>query len=195
MTAILTLADARTACRIAAADTTNDSDLTTTYIPAVAVVCEDQAGPILAVSGLTWTVDGGRTFVVLPSKPTAIASVTETGVALAAGVDYTVNLRAGIITRGSTQTPYVFLPGQQNVVVTYSAGYAATTADVTANHRLAARIILRQMWQADQQGTGAGRQINGAGVDLDTVSTPSGFLVPRRAYELLKATPGLPGFA
>lgn len=195
MADILTIADARTACRIPSADTSNDADLTGTYIPAVTIVVEDMAGPVMTQTGLTWTVDGGRTFVNLPTKVTAVTSVTETGTALVAGVDYTVNLRAGIVTRGSTQQPYIFLPGQQNIVVTYNAGYAAASTNVLAHHKLAARIILRQMWQADQQGTGAGRQINGAGNDLDTVSTPSGFLIPRRAFELLKATPNVPGFA
>lgn len=194
MADMLTLADARTALRLTSSDTSNDGDLSATYIPAVTAVCEDIAGPIMSASR-TWTVDGGRASVLLPVAPASVTSVVESGNTLTAGTDYTVDLKSGIIFRGTIQSPYAFLVGYQNVVVTYVAGYAAAAANVAPAHKLAARIILRQMWQSDQQGVGAGRQINGAGVDLDTVSTPSGFLIPRRAYELLKPTPNVPGFA
>jgi hypothetical protein len=191
---MLTLADARLACRIVTGDTTNDSDLSATYIPAVTVVCEDVAGPIMQATR-TWPVDGGKSSILLPAAPASVTSVVESGNTLTQGTDYVVDLKSGIIFRGTIQSPYAFLVGYQNITVTYVAGYAVATANVTPAHKLAARIILRQLWQADQQGTGQGRQINGVGVDQDTVMTPSGFAVPRRAYELLKPTPNLPGFA
>lgn len=192
MADILTLPDARLAIRAIAADTSNDTDLTNTYIPATTTIVEDVVGPVMTATGLTWTVDGGKTQILLPSAVTAVTAVTETGTVLVANVDYTVNLRAGVVTRGSTQTPYVFLPGQQNIVVTYNAGLYAAPANVPANIKLGARIILRQMWQADQQG----QRTSFNGTDLDTVETPSGFLIPRRAYELLlKGSASMPGFA
>jgi hypothetical protein len=191
MADVLSLTDARSALRLPTADTSNDADLSATYIPAVTTIVEDVAGPIMSRTGQTWTVDGGKTSILLPSAVTAVTSVVESGATLVANVDYTVNLKSGIVTRGSTQTPYIFLPGQQNIVITYSVGYAAAAANVNANVKLAARIILAQLFQADQQGA---RPQFGSN-DVELVSTPSGFAVPRRAYELLRATPNVPGFA
>lgn len=191
MADILVLADARTALGLPATDTSKDADLSATYIPAVTPIVEDIAGPVMAVTGKTWTVDGGKTQYLLPVAPTAVTQVTETGVVLVANVDYTVNLRAGVVTRGSVQTPYVFLPGQQNIVFTYNQGYAVAPANVNATHKLGARIILRQLWLSDQQGN---RPAFGQ-PDNDVVSTPSGFLIPRRAFELLsRPTTAMPGF-
>lgn len=186
MVDILTLADARAALRLPATDTSNDADLTATYLPAVTSIVEDLAGPQLTQTK-TWTTDGGRTTILLPTAVQSVTSVTETGVVLVAGVDYTTNLKAGIITRGSTQTPYVFLPGQQNIVITYVAG----TGTIPANVKLAARIILRHLWQVDQQGF---RPQFGA-PDADTVQIPSGYAIPRRAFELLRPSQNVPGFA
>lgn len=191
MADILDLPAARSALRLADSDTSNDADLTSYYIPATTAVVEDVVGPVMTKTGLTATRDGGRSYVLLPSSTTAVTQVTERGTVLVANVDYTVNLASGIVTRGSVAQPYIFLPGQQNVVVTYNAGTAATTADVAANVKLAARIILAHLWQADQQGY---RPTFGA-ADTDLVPTPGGYAIPRRAAELLSANPNVPGFA
>jgi len=187
MADILTLAEARAALRLTATDTTHDGDLSTYYIPAVTPVVEDLTGPIMPVTGLTWTVDGGRVSILLPSTISAVTSVAESARVLVANVDYTVNLRSATVTRGSMQQPYIFLPGQQNIVITYDVGNAV----IPPNVKLAARIILRQLWQADQQGY---RPTFGA-PDSDTVTTPSGFAIPKRAFELLQPTRNMPGFA
>lgn len=191
MADILDLAAARAALRLASSDTSNDADLTATYVPAVTAIVEDFIGPQMARTGLTWTVDGGRTSILLPSGCTAVTAVQESSTVLVANVDYTVNLRSGVVTRGSTQQPYIFLPGQQNIVITYNAGAYAAPANVPANVKLAARIILAHLWQADQQGY---RPTFGA-PDDDVVTSPSGFAIPRRAYELLRPSITVPGFA
>ncbi len=190
MADILDLPGARAAIRVQATDTSHDSDLTATYIPATTVIVEDQVGPVMTRTGLTYTRDGGRSTISLPSATTGVTQVTETGTVLVANQDYTVNLASGIVTRGSVQQPYIFLPGQQNIVVTYNVGYAAAPANVKANVVLAARIILAHLWQSDQQGY---RPQFGA-PDNDVVMTPSGFAIPRRAASLLRPTPNLPGF-
>ena len=187
MADILTLAEARAALRKPAADTADDADISTYYIPAVTPVVEDLTGPIIQAAGLTWTVDGGRTTILLPSNCSAVTQVTETGTVLVSNVDYTVNLRSGLVVRGSVQQPYIFLPGQQNIVITYSVG----AATIPPNVKLAARIILRQIFQADQQGY---RPAFGQ-PDNDLVTTPSGYAIPKRAFELLQPNRNLPGFA
>lgn len=191
MADILTLVDARKALRLGAADTSNDDDLTATYVPAVTAVVEDLCGPVMRASGRVATFNGGRASVLLPSACKSVESVTEDGVALLPDVDFTVNPVAGIVYRGATPCAGVFAYGLQNVVVTYTAGAYATSVDVPAHIKLAARIILRQMWQSDQQGY---RPAFGA-PDTDTVTTPSGFAVPKRAVELLRPNPNVPGIA
>ena len=187
VTDLLTLAEGRSALRIPASDTGDDADILAYYIPAVTPIVEDLTGPILAVTGLTWTVDGGTTTILLPSAVTAVTSVTEDGQPLVPNVDYVAELRSGMVVRGSVMQPYIFLPGQQNIVITYDVG----TGVIPPNVKLAARIILRQLWLADQTGEMPAY----AQADAETVQTPSGFAIPKRAFELLQAGPqDLPGF-
>lgn len=183
MADILDLTDARKALRLPAADTSNDADLTSTYIPAVTSVVEDVTGPVMSAGGRTWTTDGGGYAICLPYTVTAVTTITENGATLVeANGDFTVNLSAGIVYRGGQRAPRTFLWGRQNIVITYAAGAYASAAAVPANIRLAARIILNQMWTADQQGL---RPQFGT-PQADLVATPSGFLIPNRAYELLR---------
>lgn len=187
MVDILTLSDARAALRLAATDTTNDADLQATYIPAVTPMVEDLAGPIVQRTGVVRTFDGGKPSIALPSAVTAVTAVTESGVTLTSGTDYVADLASGVLFRGSATTPGSWADGVQNVTVTYDAG----TGVVPPNVLLAARIILRQLWQADQQG--ARPQFGSP--ETDTVTTPSGFAIPKRAFELLQPTQDVPGFA
>lgn len=186
MADILTLPDARKALGVPAGDTSDDADLTATYIPAVTVIVEDVAGPQTSHVGETWTADGGVRSILLPTAATAITSVVEDGVTLTPVTDYTVDLVAGIVHRGSQLVPLLFFNGVQNVTITYDAVVAAPK-----NVVLAARIILAHLFQSDQQGARPEFGTN----EVEVVQTPSGFAIPRRAYELLKPTPNVPGFA
>lgn len=186
MADILSLSDARSALGLPTADTSNDADLSATYIPAVTVIVEDVAGPQTTHTGSTWTADGGVGAILLPSVVTSVTSVVESGATLVAGDDYTVDLNSGIVYRGSTSAPTLFVFGRQNVVITYSAAVTAA-----GNVKLAARIILAHLWQADQQGARPDFGTN----DVEIVVTPSGYAIPRRAAELLRASPNVPGFA
>lgn len=192
MADILTIGDARKALRLAAADTASDADITDTYIPAMAAIVEDVVGPVMSRS-LTFTTDGGRPTIDLPTAFTSVTSVTESGTVLVEGTDFVTDPASGLIHRGSSAGRSWFAAGVRNVTVVYSAGYAAAAGNVLPNHRLAARIILRQMWQSDQQGNAGRPGLGGTTSDIET--TPSGFLIPRRALELLRTTPNLPGFA
>jgi hypothetical protein len=191
MADILTLADARLALRLPAADTSNDADLTATYIPAVTPIVEDVIGPVMTMAGRILTVDGGQETILLPSAVTSVQQVTESGVVLTAGTDYTVSLASGWIARGSSsQSGATFKDGTQNVVVSYTAGAAAAPANVAGHIKLAARIILAQLFQADE-----GYRPQFGSPDDDMEMTPSGFAIPRRAMELLRGAVTIPGFA
>lgn len=181
---LISVMDARSALGMPNGD--KDEDIRT-YMAAVTPVVEAVTGPILRATKVT-TADGGSGSLLMPSAITAVISVTENGKTLAAGTDYVVNAPAGIITRGRTPGAQTFADGTQNVVVTYSAGGPTVPPNVV----LAARIILRQLWQADQQGY---RPAMGS-PDMTTTPGPKGFAIPKRALELL--TPGpvdVPGFA
>lgn len=183
---LITVDDARLAANIPVTDTSHDEQLAA-LIPVATDLCENLAGPIM-VAERTWTVDGGKTFVLLPSAASAIVSVTETGNVLTPAVDYTANLVAGIVYRGTIASPFVFLSGFQNVTVTYEVGYAADEDAVLSRHKAAARIVLAQLYQADLQGFRTAYQNGAAGV-------PAGFAMPARAADLLRVAPNLPGFA
>lgn len=191
-TDLIDLDDARKALRLAASDTTRDADLAETYVPAVTDVVEDVVGPVVSRS-FTRTVDGGTVDVVLGHKGVTVTSVVEDGTTLSSSTDYLVNAPAGIVSRGTSTSRFAFTGGRRNVVVTYTAGIADDTAAVPAAIKLAARLILAAMWQADQQGTRPQFGTNEQG----TTTTPSGYAIPRRAYALLEpySTGLAPGFA
>lgn len=191
MTDILTLDEARSHLLITQGDTTRDDDLAGTYVPAVTPVIEDVVGPVVART-LTHTADGGEPGVLLPHRPVSVESVVENGTTLTAE-DYTVSLASGIIWRGSSTSSTAWYAARGTVVVTYTAGAYASTEDVPANIKLAARLILAQLWQSDQQGY---RPEFGA-ADPSVEMTPSGFAIPRRAMALLHAgsSDRMPGFA
>lgn len=176
MADILTLPQARKALGLPAADNSRDADLSETYVPAVTEIVESLAGPQSARTGVVWTADGGTPSVLLPSRVAAVTSVVENGVTLVPDDDYFVDVENGIVHRGSTLVPSVFLPGSQSVVVTYNEPTTVKKKIV-----LAARIILRHLWQADNQGA---RPDFGSNSE-DLVSTPVGYLIPRRAYQAL----------
>jgi len=79
-----------------------------------------------------------------------------------------------------------------NEVINIEVGAAlATLTEIPAGVTLAAAIILRHMWQADQQGPRA----NFGGTDQDVVRSPQGFLIPNRAWLLLAPYHAPLGFA
>jgi hypothetical protein len=188
---ILTLAEARSAIRLPAADTSKDADIDGTYIPATTAVVEDLIGPVMQATR-TYVADGGGYAVVLPTtNVVSITSVSDSGATLTTA-DYTADLVSGVVYRGSATAPTYYLNGRGTVSVTYVAGAYTDPALVPANIKLAARIILAHLWQADQQGF----RPDYGGPDSAVVSSPSGYAVPRRAVELLGKAADLPlGFA
>lgn len=186
---LLSLDDARAQLRKQSSNTVDDDQLRL-YLASVTAIVEDVVGAQVATTGTT-IAGGGASAILLPEQVTAVTQVTENGVVLTAGSDYTVDAQAGIVYRGTTLAPYSFIAGRDNIIITWTAG-----AGDAENVRLAARIILRHLWKADQEGGGR-PGVGGSGVNPDTVQTPSGFAIPRRAMQLL--TPNdddrMPGFA
>jgi hypothetical protein len=184
---IFSLAEARAQLKTSAGNTIGDEELRL-YLGSVTAIVEDIVGPQTLVTR-TYTTNGGGPTILLHHPPVTIVSVTENGMALTQGSDYVVDYAAGIIYRGTLRGGYIFMPGNDNVVIVYTTG--TTTSPL--NVRKAAGIILAHLWQADQQGY---RPQFGA-PDDDVTTTPTGFAIPRRAAELLAPSQmdNMPGFA
>ena len=178
-TDLLTLSEARDALNLSATATDDDAEIWSIYIPAITPVVEDIVGPVVQRS-VTYTTDGGKTSILLPhSGLVSLDSITIDGVAQVASKDYTANLSVGVIRPVWSW----FGGGNGSVTVTYTAGIAASTETVPAAIKLAARLILANLWQGDQQGY---RPEFGTPGDDASMQTPSGFAVPRQAYALLE---------
>lgn len=182
---LITLNEARASLGWAASQTADNDDLER-YIEAATPIIENITGPVLVKSRVE-AFDGGRASVLFPTRFTTVTSITENGRAVG---DYVADADKGIITKGRIDAPDVFEPGVQNVIVTASVGYAANEAAVKPNVKLAARELVRFMWQ---QGRQANIPAFGEGPESGVV--PMGFLVPKRVQELLEPNRRLPGFA
>lgn len=181
-TDLLTVAEARDAIKARSGDTSQSTLLESLYIPAVTDLVEDIVGPVVE-RAVTVTVNGGGRAIALDSLPVAsVTSVTEGGTLLT-GTDYVLDAGAGLLYRGSATATRKWATGLNGVVIVYRAGRAADTAAVPAAIKLAARIILANMWQNDRNGNRP--DLSGA-VDNGMSQTPSGALIPTRAYNYLE---------
>lgn len=147
---------------------------------------EHDLGRTIARKSVSETFDGYRSALLLTNTPLiSITTVVESGITLTAGVDFTADVRAGIVYRGGQQSPRPWLWGRQNVVITYVAGY-------TDPPRIARKVALngvQRMWQASQQMPHPSMDDVGA----EAIFSAAGTLTPLEmgAYQSLRA----PGFA
>jgi hypothetical protein len=183
---VLSLTDARAALGIPATETAKNADITF-YIGAVVPIIEDIVGPVDSRSCDEWH-DGGGSIVLDEAPVRTVASVTETSGGVTRTLTeqpldgetgnpygYTLDEATGRLDRRSAGSWIPFAEGRRNVHVTYTAGRQACPPNVT----LAARRLLRHLWQQEQNG---GRPaMSGA---EPTVTTPSGYAVPRVVVEL-----------
>lgn len=154
------------------------------YIATATAVIEDIVGAVL-IRTVVQTSDGGRTGVALWERPSAITSVVVDGTAWA---DYVANLNAAIVyaSKHGAQFP----SGRQNIVITYTTG----DAEIPPNIQLAARELVRHLWQVGQQVPAQPSQ-TGDYTQQPMGMTPSGFAVPKRVLELCRPNHALPGIA
>jgi hypothetical protein len=179
---LITLADARASLGWAVSDNANDADLER-YVEAATPVIENITGPLVLRTGVVFTLDGGRTRLVLPTRFASVTSIVESGVPV---TDFVAEPSAGLITGGTTESPRYFAYGVQNIVVTVVTG----AATIPANVQLATRELVRFLWQQGRQAN-----IPAFGEAPSDASVPMGFAVPKRVMELLQPTPRIAGFA
>lgn len=181
--ALIDLATARDACNIQAGDSGKDAWLLVA-IDAASEVIEYHAGR--ATQTRTVSVSGGSSAALLPDAAVSITSVTVDG---AATTDYSADLGAGVLYRGtgSSAGSSAFPAGVGNVVVVYVVAEAAPVSKAQACGEL-----VRHWFQNGQQGSRP--SFGGASAD---VTAPASYAVPRRVLELLEASgpTRMPGIA
>ena len=171
---------------------TKDDDLD--YLEFLAAVATDaierdldRVTVLRTITAEKW--DGGKSGVVLLGSPVvAVTAVQVNGVALTGGegVDWTTDLRAGIVYRGSASTDAAWPSGRQNVSVTYQAGYYSPPPVL----RKVALNAVERMRQSSQQ---AGHPLlDDVSADAAVFAAVNGALTPieRAGYEGLRR----PGF-
>ena len=167
---IISLSEARDALNLAPTNTTNDNEIRL-YVATATNLIEDVLGPVMPTS-VTMTFDGGRPNLIL--NDTVISGVTSVAVngTVLNPSSYNVDLAAGIV----WMTYGTFAFGARNVSVVYTIGATKIAPNIT----LAARELVRHLWQFGQQ---ASRPAFGVD-EYETV--PATYTMPRRVLELLE---------
>ncbi len=172
---IVSLADAKANLNIPADDTSRDEELRG-FVEAATGVIERYVGAVVRTTH-TEDYDGGGTAIALDHPPVlAITQVTEGGGVLAAS-DYKVDGPSGVLMRQLGDERYTWQPGSRNISVQYVAGMAI----IPAHYTLAAKIIIRHMWETTRNSGGSRPAL----VETDLVDASSSYAIPYRALELL----------
>lgn len=149
------------------------------YIAVATAIIEDVTGKLLP-SSRTWKTSGTayKRAIVLPAIDVTVTSVTVDGTALASTA-YTVDEAAGIVYSDS------LTEGDVNIVVAFTVG----SVEVPAQARLACLEVVAHLWQISRQGAS-----ESAATD-EVVTTPMGFALPKRAWEMVQSIPRAQGIA
>jgi hypothetical protein len=120
------------------------------FLDAATELAEDFTGRTYRRQVVVETYDGGRDVIGLYQTPVqSVTALTENGVTLPS-TNYVVDLTAGTIQRGTLYGPgLLWLPGLQNITVTYVAGPSVLKARV----RLAVLELTRHLWETQRGGS------------------------------------------
>lgn len=167
---VLTLAEAKVWIGIGSSDTSRDAHLEV-YVTGASRTLDSYIGPVVVMSVTGERHDGGRPTITLRHRPVMSISAIEeytlsgggptvltaetagtapTDAYLAEPYDPIPALSNGIVYRRVSGVPSVFEHGEQNIVVAYTAGRAASTTSVDALYKKACGLILKNDWRAEQ---------------------------------------------
>lgn len=177
---LISLDDAAASLRWRPIDIEKNGEMLRLYIAAATEVIEDITGSLL-VRSIEQLSDGGRTGVLLWERPVGPVAVEVDGKAYSG---HRVNANAGIV-YAATRDGW-FTDGRQNVKLTYQAG----TSDVSPSIQLAARELIRHLWQIGQQAQSSSEPV---AQNEATGQTRTGFAVPNRVIQLCSNHYALPG--
>jgi hypothetical protein len=149
-------------------------------------ICEDVTGKTWRRKTITGEVhDGGVRAIRLlhtPASATAVTAVTENGASIPAS-GWFVDVSSRWLCRGTTTMPMMWLPGNQNVTVTYTAG--PPDGVVPRGIMRGMKELCRDFWSVQRGGR------NRRDEDL-TLDPRSGHLLPLpvlQAWQLKKEYP------
>jgi len=186
--AIVTLDDAKIYANL---DVTKHEDdvLIETLINCVSSAFDDEAGrQIISSVHTAESLDGpGGELLYLPARPvTLLSSITESGVALVSGTNFTPYLDRGILAKiSSTWTTL-----RNAIVITYTAGYTNTGSTPTLPDRVRRACLVeiaRDFQRHRKSGWGeTSRTIEGASITSDpNLFLPDTLQVLRRMKRIL----------
>lgn len=147
------------------------------YVSAVSAQLDQLCGPIVTRTVTAEAHSGGVEVISLKYRPvSSVTSVTEyagtVSTTLTAesntaktAANYYLDAADGTIRRRYNGSDWVFADGRGNVVVTYVAGRAATTAAVDAKFKAAAAMMLRNVWIGEEA---SGSETFGGGLTDNT---------------------------
>ena len=155
---ILTLIEARQALSMNGDEGSAELAL---LVSAVSGQLDELCGPIVQRTVTGEAHDGGALVRLKHAPVASVTSVVEYDGTVATTVtaetntakataNYVFDSRTGQVRRRSNGWDYAFPAGRGNVVVTYVAGRAATTAAVDAKFKQAASMMLRNLWVAER---------------------------------------------
>jgi uncharacterized phiE125 gp8 family phage protein len=184
-TPIVSLTQAKAQLNIT--DEVNDSKLTD-FIAAASQMIVNRIGPVAGSLTVSEWHDGGSTDLLLYAEGPvqSITSVTESfgsvvytlsQITLDSGsvttpFGYTVDLDQGLLVRRAAGVAIPFAFGEQNIHVTFVAGYATTPPDITQ----ATLLLLQHMWETQR---GVGRSLGSGPMET------SAYSMPNRVMEIL----------
>ncbi len=184
---IISLAEAKRAVNIAAANTDHDTEMAS-YVTAVSLAMDELFGPIVQREVVEYHNGGGKVFLrgypaasvvsVVERNGTMATTLTAEVFSAPTGNDYQIDLKTGVLRRRSGGGPARFAPGSQNIVVTYVAGRFSATNTVNARFKQGAAIMLAHLWRPEQ-GLTAGPFATEGG------QMPLTFAVPNAVAQLL----------
>lgn len=170
-------------------DDTRRDELIREYLEAATELMEARMGRAYRRKTVTDVCDGGAIGVLLATSPVqSVSTVTENG-GTVPSTGWFVDAQASILYRGTPIAPFPWLPGTQNVSVTYVAGPSVTAAYA----RQACRVTLQHIWATQGGASGGPQRATGASVDSYAPGASS-WSLPRAALELL-ADDATMGFA
>lgn len=194
---VLTTTEAKQILSVALTDSSKDSTIER-LVTTVSRRLDTLVGPVVQRSVTSEAHDGGCTSIHLEMYPvSAVASVSEyrgtSGYAVTAETAgtqptsgfyaerYKANrsLMSGVLVRRVSGSTDAWYPGFGNVLVTYTAGHAASTTTVDPRHKEAAELMLRNLWRSYENTVGGVDQY-----DVPIQSFPT-FAVPKAVRDLL----------
>lgn len=159
-----------------------------TFVAAASQMIVNRIGPVAGSPTLDEWHDGGSTDILLYDEGPlqSVTSVTEsmgsvvyalTQIVLDSGsvttpFGYTVDLNEGLLVRRAAGVAIPFAAGEQNIHITFVAGYATTPPDVTQ----ATLLLVQHLWETQRGPAVSGGRLM-AGSDA--------YSMPNRVMEIL----------